>query len=1348
MEEATVKTLSIAELLHQSRPLTGASSLFSNPSHKIPPPQFSNQPHTPSLPTLFPPKILKSLNYPTVLTGTLFLPHAENSPLKCNCFRFSDGSATVCCDILRFNPSLINKKVQILAWNFIPMKCNGGFLEIIRWAFPDSSSENSSDTFNVLSGCCVDQNVSIKARYFVRGVVESVSPVSVVPCRDGSRAGPENLRGFLVNVLVCGCKLCNPKDLRLDMKNLNDEMSGHCYNKHEIVYFCGSASSWHPVFTRLIRRIVSLSGLKKRLVFVGKKVSHLMYVAADNSLMHIPELPQQCIPVKEIDASGEGELVTYTGTVTGVYTRGMIVELDNELLLLLTDPQLSVPHSVRVGAMVSVKKVHFINPSYSWTKTLILGSCVKTSISVECFSSLETGCYTVTCCQSLLAKFIDSLVFVARLWVLLVVISFRRKFSGILSEKEILGSTSKKGFAQIYATSYLPASAFQIRQHGLFMEFVKHDRCACSRETSSAPLKLVAPIANLINYCEAMWRKLICHQGRDFGIMGTQKEYNSISCGRRPFVLSIKRAIHSEDIGVSLLGILKVSPSSGRMLLVDATGSVDVIIPDLPSSWNFNNMYEVRNFLSIMEDIPMKLDHVDLIQNEPFTCRSIFENAPFVREMNMPLHLYYNMRDVIPVNHHFTICVDSQVDFGKVGRGKFHLLQLMHKFPILQKFQGSQHASSTSSAFAEALILPWDLLIADKSRDTHIDKPLIDQLKEPMKFFNGMENGKLIACKRHKPDQLSREALTSGLNDTENEPSCSSSHSAYMCSFVADKHHNSCCPGKIPCLVTGNCVNYPSLGMLQHTGTKADVGSCCKPQVRKALLEFKSEAFSVYEVLKISGHYLIKHQKEGMLCTDGIGDKIVVNSGTNIWSFSFAYVNSLQSLDVSCLFKQCDSFLSHHRVLPEDYHRFQTPNCVPNNGSNEISSDVNLYISSDITNLFDVNLELLEDCSLGPLVPFGEMTNIYPSDHNLPEGNLTSIHGQIKAVHCSDGKSYAEHLRCESINHDCSSLFLEGTISICVHVLMDHKMVKIFGTAKKVAYPAGFGRGVTASFHRVLALSAQDNFMMISTSFIVINPSSVINDHNEDAYTCQSAALNLDGGSPLCAITASLISDTANCLETQPVEFHCRVVAIYVLVLEYNRKGKYLHTRTEPRPNSYGVDIPLAGFIFDDGSSSCCCWASWEIAAVLLGLHNEVSGESYAKTHKRSKKTRRKQACSSLTIAHLRRIMKRHGRVTVRNQASIFDSSCQDLVCSANPDKAISSSDQDFFQSLILKACCSSLLTVVGSLMSSDAVRWLETHLTELDMLMLPMQNIWVSKVHHMDSLAQAKKILQGLVES
>lgn len=246
---------------------------------------------------------------------------------------------------------MINKKVQILGWNFLPFKCNGngGFLEIIRWGFLDSSSA-SLDTFTILSGCCVDQYDSTRARHFVCGIVESVSPVSVVPCRAGSRADTENLRGFLVNILVCVCKLCNSIDLKLDILNLN--VGSHCYNKPEIVYFCGSASSWHPVFSRLITRIVSLSGLKKRLVFVGKKVSQLMYVVVDNSLMYIPKLPLGCIPLRVTDVRGEGELVSYTGTVTGIYMRGMIVELDNELFLLLTDQHLSVPHSVRVGAMV------------------------------------------------------------------------------------------------------------------------------------------------------------------------------------------------------------------------------------------------------------------------------------------------------------------------------------------------------------------------------------------------------------------------------------------------------------------------------------------------------------------------------------------------------------------------------------------------------------------------------------------------------------------------------------------------------------------------------------------------------------------------------------------------------------------------------------------------------------------------------------------------------------------------------------------------------------------------------------------------------------------------------------
>lgn len=37
---------------------------------------------------------------------------------------------------------------------------------------------------------------------------------------------------------------------------------------------------------------------------------------------------------------------------------------------------------------------------------------------------------------------------------------------------------------------------------------------------------------------------------------------------------------------------IQISASSGRLQLVDATGSIDVI-PDMSLNWNFNRIYEV-----------------------------------------------------------------------------------------------------------------------------------------------------------------------------------------------------------------------------------------------------------------------------------------------------------------------------------------------------------------------------------------------------------------------------------------------------------------------------------------------------------------------------------------------------------------------------------------------------------------------------------------------------------------------------------------------------------------------------------------------------------------------------------
>jgi len=43
----------------------------------------------------------------------------------------------------------------------------------------------------------------------------------------------------------------------------------------------------------------------------------------------------------------------YNGVVTGVYMRGMTVELDEKVWLLVTNPKIAPPLSVRVGAIVS-----------------------------------------------------------------------------------------------------------------------------------------------------------------------------------------------------------------------------------------------------------------------------------------------------------------------------------------------------------------------------------------------------------------------------------------------------------------------------------------------------------------------------------------------------------------------------------------------------------------------------------------------------------------------------------------------------------------------------------------------------------------------------------------------------------------------------------------------------------------------------------------------------------------------------------------------------------------------------------------------------------------------------------
>ncbi|RDX94494.1 CST complex subunit CTC1, partial [Mucuna pruriens] len=603
MEDANVATL--ADLLHPPRPLTATAS---PPFSSTPPPHRSTDR-----------RVLTALPRPTVLVGTLTLP--THSP-PCSCLRFSDASATLCCDLLHFRPAALNKEIRVTSWNFVPFKRHDGdvghgLLEIIDWRFSDhNEGPRLVDSLPLAPNCGRQSGASTRS---VHGVVESVGPVSVVPCTmaansissDLNSGSKVNLAGFLVQLLCCECRLCGSKEYLID--KLNERREGHSFTKLEIVYFCGNASSWHPAITKLIGNRVVVSGLKKKMIYVTKEMSRVMYVTVDESVLHVGSCSEKCMPSLKSGMKGKGECGAYTGVVKGVYMQGMVLELDHDVWLLLTDQLHNSIHGLRVGSIVSevkllvssitptvmtivqlsVRNVHLVDPKFSWTKIIILGACIKTSIIVQSFSPLETVCNVVLPSTGMLGKFIQSLPFSARLWVLLIVSSFRKMFAGILSDKEILGSKHKEGLVQMYASSLFSPSVLQT-QHGAFLGLCTHNLNGCGRELHCGFLKLVIPMSIFICHCIDTLLRILKSEnhckllpvGNHVSFLSREARYN----GR-----SVRRIVRSEDIGIVLLGYLKIDPSTRRLRLVDATGGIDILIPDLPLTWNPNEIYEMSS---------------------------------------------------------------------------------------------------------------------------------------------------------------------------------------------------------------------------------------------------------------------------------------------------------------------------------------------------------------------------------------------------------------------------------------------------------------------------------------------------------------------------------------------------------------------------------------------------------------------------------------------------------------------------------------------------------------------------------------------------------------------------------
>ncbi|GLT57904.1 hypothetical protein SLA2020_308410 [Shorea laevis] len=1342
MEDA--KVLTISELIRRSRPHTATSSQ----SRSFKPSSSGSRRNSPagnvdSNPN---PKILTPLEHPALLIGTVTLPTVA---LKCpnkSCLQFSDDSSSVCCDILGRDFRVIGTKIRVLAWNFIPLKqFGGGFLEIIEWAFLESSGGTSPrssliDSFPLVSSSSECKTQNLKSRYRVHGVLESLSPVSVVPCSDKSSdsSNSTNLRGFLVKVLACECKLCRSEEC---VMVLNRRQDCHFFSKPVFVYFCGPAWCWYPVIVKLIGNVVTLSSLKKKLLFIGGQESELMFVTAEESVLNLPRMINKSVPLARNVVKGNGECGAYTGVVNGVYMQGTVVELDKEVWLLLTDQQLTPPHALRVGAVISVRNVHFVNPKFSWTKMLILGSCFKTSIIVESFSPLETGCLTVSQSQSLLGKFIESLAFSTRLWALLIISCFRKMFSGMLSEKEILGSKHNVGLVQKYSSLHLPSSTFQAR-NGVFREFYKHESSSCQSQPNAGNLKLVVPISTFIHHCEAMWVKALLQSEDTSPVLCQGKSYKRLK----------RITFQSEDISITLVGSLKVSPSSGRLQLVDVTGSIDVIIPDLPSTWNPNSIFEIVDYGLIVEGIPEPVNSSKLIQNKSFSCRSIFHYLPLARGRNLAIFLYFHLSNATSRNLPLYPSVDCKANFKEIEKGTFHLIRITHKFPLLQKFKGDLAISKRSSMFVEAIVLPWYLFLDAREKNIYPDKVSRDKL-------NCVSENCQSPHKRHKIDHASSRVLDPSLTDNFGAAGNKMRNCTYEEAGEEQRCLNSSFSDEIPCVATIRGVKDYSLvcsGILYCTKANIKIDVNCNSNV-KVLLELNNESSFNYQLLQIGGYFMIKHNIEDPFCnvkdSDRIpGVKIIMTSTTPMWSISFSSEVPPSDKSIHDPSFQ-DSLLSNDFVLPSDQTELQ----LKASGDSSIPfSDVCLYVSRDVIG----HLKELEESLIRPATSLEETSKLSTCSCTMATasllssgpgsnclfsgGNLISVCGDVIAVHTFDEGTADTYLSTEGSGDLSHFRFSHKSSTYCIHVSMAHQTVRISGSLGKSRYPTGFGPGINATFHRIIEMGAPDKLMLTPVSFIEINSMRV----GSEPYS--KICSNLWPTNMYNVATENLVSSGLICQLVQHSSgnqnhLRCRVVAVHMLVLE-KMNGKYneLQSRTHFRP--LHVNIPIAGFVLDDGSCCCCCWANAARAATLLRLHEELPEIALENIGCKAKPSQCNNSWSS-SMYHLERILQKHGRITVRNYGSMVDSSYQDLVISASSDDVLTCSDENFLKFIMLNACFSTVWTVVGGLMDPGVVSFLEKELqVEKDMTIPSMPNIYAREVCYVNLLSEVRDIIRELI--
>ncbi|RDX60098.1 CST complex subunit CTC1, partial [Mucuna pruriens] len=794
----------------------------------------------------------------------------------------------------------------------------------------------------------------------------------------------------------------------------------------------------------------------------------------------------------------------------------------------------------------------------------------------------------------------------------------------------------------------------------------------------------------------------------------------------------------------------------------------------------------VTDYDVIVDGIGELVDQLELLGSKSLSCRTIFNCTKAERELITSIFVYCPWKNAkcrkIPLNS----CINSKNEIETLEPGSYHLLKVSHKFPLQEKTGSITHpkmfnvcivftllfksfsplrplynflqysnktGSSKSSTYAEAILLPFILLLSGKSRITHPCNGSWDKTKELLKYCISGNNEDKVSIKRQK---LIKESVSSSKDEFH-----TSIYELSACNSFRKSEENKKCVNlrsshDVSCLVTFRSLqdeNVVCPAILRSTSPMKDMSFNSKPTSRKILLEFSSDRFLVHQFLQIGGYYIVDHNRKDCFGSTKDSDfgssgsaKLLVDSGKHIWSLSFVYDENLSDQSEYTSAKDSLSAIIDG-ALPKD--QIKQLLLRSNDEPSGVCSDVCLYLPVNLAGALEDNIMELEDSQSLQFAISEDNANVslstgfQRSNSLFPEGNLISVSGNVVDIH-EFGSGFFNS--CSS-GANLDALQLKGPIgtrsSFCIHVLVHHhivttipfhpilyldslclflqlNIVNIFGSVNKHAFPTGFGRGVTATFHRILNARAQNKFLLLPVSFIVIKSIKVCDKLCSERCSFLNPATDADNASQ--DSISCLISQLPQNLSHKQIMLRCRVLAVFVLVIE--RKTANFIAETKVNAIETLLDIPLACFLLEDGSSSCCCWANAERAATLLRLREELA-----------------------TSYHLRRILKIHKRITVKNHGLYIDSPYQDLVVSVSSGNALCSSDENLLKLIISNACVGRIWNVVASGMGAEEIKQLEKEYLAEMVNVQSMQNVWANEVSYPRTLADARNMIQELLK-